>query len=351
MNLYQTESYLVGIPESPDGSGIGDAIYLELEALGYRPFYFPLGSQVPEDAQVVFLFGPFGKFLHIPARFSSLPREKRPKFVFWNTEGLPDPRLPRLVMDPFGLFRSWVGRLDSSPQPWVRRFSGRPPLSKLDSSLLRFRYLGDYLYASKKGWLDVFADISAVYAGYWYQRGIPSLIAPFGSHAGWYAELNLTRDIDVLWMGKRATRRRSEAIDRLRQELRAHGVEMCVVDNEERPFVFEKERTELLNRTKITLNLLRTWYDENSLRICLAAPNRSMIVSEPLLLHVPQYKPGVHYAAAPIKDLAKTILYYLEHEEERLRITENAYQVTTREVTFRKSMQTIMSAVGEKSAR
>lgn len=348
MNPYRSESYLVAIPESLDGSGIGDAIYFELKALGYRPFYFPLESQVPEDAQVVFLFGPFGKFLHIPARFSGLPREKRPKFVFWNTEGLPDPRIPRPAMDTFSLFRSWIGRLDRSGGPWMRRLVGIPPFSILDSHFIRFRYLGDHLYAFKKGWVDVFADISAVYAGFWQKRSIPALVAPFGSYSDWYADLNLNRDIDVLWMGKRATKRRSQAIDRLRQELRVHGVEMCVVDNEEEPFVFDQERTKLLNRTKITLNLLRTWYDENSLRICLAAPNRSMIVSEPLLPHVPQYKPGVHYAAAPIKDLAKTILYYLEHEDERLRITENAYQVTTREITFRSSMQTIMSAVGGK---
>ena len=351
MNPYRPESYRIAIPKSADGSGIGEAICCELESFGHRPVDFPLDSKVPEDAQVVFIFGPFGKFLQIPSRFSGTPREKRPMFVYWNTEGLPDPRLPRRLMDRFALIRSWVGRLDRSSSPLARRLAGFPPVSTIDSRLLRFRYLGDYLYAFKKGWLDVLADISAVYSGYWQRRGIPSLVAPFGSHAGWHADLNLKRDIDVLWMGKRATRRRSQALDRLRQELRTMGVEMCVIDNVERPFVFEQERTELLNRSKITLNLLRTWYDENSLRISLAASNRSMIVSEPLLPHVPQYQPGVHYSAAPVEDLAKTILYYLEHEEERQRIVENAYQVTTREVTLQNSIQTILSAVGEKLVR
>jgi hypothetical protein len=172
-------------------------------------------------------------------------------------------------------------------------------------------------------------------------------VAPFGSHQPWYGDLGLERDIDVLWMGKRATRRRSQALDRLREELHAKGVNLYVVDGEERPFVYNEERTELLNRTKITLNLLRTWYDENSLRIAMAAPNRSMVVSEPLLPHVPQYKPGEHYIAAPVEKLAETICHYLEHSQERQQIVEDAYQLSTTELTWRRSMQIIMEAAGK----
>ena len=134
-------------------------------------------------------------------------------------------------------------------------------------------------------------------------------------------------------------------LDQVRAELRQRGIEMYVVDNLERPFVFDDERTELLNRTKITLNLLRTWYDENSLRICMAAANRSLVVSEPLLPHVPQYRIGAHYVTAPVDKLADTITYYLQHEQERQRIVENAYRFVTTDLTMHASVGAIMDRV------
>jgi hypothetical protein len=51
-----------------------------------------------------------------------------------------------------------------------------------------------------------------------------------------------------------------------------------MVDNEERPFVFREERTALLNRTKIALNLTRTWYDDNLVRFGIVAPNQALVV-------------------------------------------------------------------------
>ena len=344
MKRYKGTSYQIAIPRTVDGDGIGKAIYLELRRLGHRPVFFPLESRVPEGSDVVFLFGPFGKFLHIPEQFSGLPVNRRPILAYWNTEGLPDLRIPWNLTAPFSEARSWLGRLSSHANPRWNALAKLPPFSLLEARFIRFRYLGDYLYAHQQGWLDVFADISAVYAGNFRKSGIPALVAPFGAYSGWYADLKLDRDIDVLWMGKRATKRRSQALDQVREELRAHGVEVYMVDNIERPFVYGRERIKLLNRAKITLNLLRTWYDENSLRICMAAPNRSLVVSEPLLPHVPQYKNGIHYVSTPVEQMAKTILDYLKHADERQRIIENAYRLLTTQLTFRGSMQKIMDA-------
>lgn len=344
MNRNWGESYRVAIPKTVDGNGIAEAIYAELAKLGHRPEFFPLSSRAPDGVDVIFFFGPFGKFLHIPEQYSGPKLRQRPLFVFWNTEGLPDPRYPWMLTHTFSAARSWLGRFSHALRPGLRYLASKPPLLTLEPRLLRFRYLGDYLYAQRRGWVDVFADISAVYAGYLRQRGLPAIVAPFGSFPEWYADLDLKRDIDVLWMGKRATKRRSLALDQLRKQLHARGVTLYVADNVENPFVFGEDRTRLLNRSKITLNLLRTWYDENSLRICMAAPNRSLVVSEPLLPHVPQYQPGVHYVSAPFARLADTIVYYLEHDEELQRIVDNAYQLTTTTLTFANSMQTIMEA-------
>jgi hypothetical protein len=265
-------------------------------------------------------------------------------FVHWNTEGLPDLRIPWGITGAAGKFRSWLERLDEADSPLLRQYASRYFLQRIRPRLIRFRYVGDYLYAYQKGWIDVFADISAVYADIWRKLGIPSLVAPFGSFPGWHTDLHLERDIDVLWMGKRASKRRSDALDLVRAELRSQGVEMLVIDNEENPFVFDSERTRILNRTKIAINLLRTWYDENSLRICIAAPNRALIVSEPLLQHVPQYQAGVHYVSAPIESLASTIIRHLHDEAERKRIVDNAHRLLTTELTFENSIRKIMEA-------
>jgi spore maturation protein CgeB len=77
----------------------------------------------------------------------------------------------------------------------------------------------------------------------------------------------------------------------------------------------------------------------------MAAPNRSLIVSEPILPHCPQYEPGVHFVSASIDKLSETILYYLQHDEARERIVENAYRLTTAELTFRNSIKKIMDEV------
>jgi len=338
---HQTERYRVALIRwARDGSGIGDAIYQELLKQGHEPFYFAVDTKPTRPVDVVFLFGPFGRFLPMLEQLHTALAAQNPTFVFWNTEGLPDLRLPWSMMAGLGSARSWLGRLQSNPTGEAGSL-----LAKFEPYMVRFRYLGDFLYAHQRGWIDVFADISDVYAQIFHARGIPAVVAPFGGSQEWYAELGLCRDIDVLWMGKRATHRRSKLLDQVRSALRERGVDMYVIDNEERPFIFDEERTHLLNRTKITLNLLRTWYDENSLRICIAAANRSLVISEPLLPHVPHYQNGNHFVTAPVEQLANTIMYYLEHENERLRIAENGHQLVTTRLTMGYSIKTIMEEV------
>ena len=79
----------------------------------------------------------------------------------------------------------------------------------------RFRYLGDYYYAYRKGWIDVLADSSALFARIRSKHGLPTLFAPWGVTPRWYADLNLERDIDVLWMGTWGTRRRRRILDQI----------------------------------------------------------------------------------------------------------------------------------------
>jgi hypothetical protein len=326
--------------------GINEMLCQELENLGYAPLPFAYGSPIPASASILLSFGPYGPLLPVWQQATQLPAERRPVVVHWNTEGMPDLRLPESVMRRLSSQRSRLGFLaHANPQPQGLSGSGRRLLrALLGNRLARFCYLGDYEYAYRQGWLHVLADTSAVYQRQRARFGLPTLYAPWGATPPWYADLKLERDIEVLWMGTRGTFRRSFLLDQIRRELRSHGVRMHVADNVENPFIFKAERTQVLNRARITLNLTRTWYDDNFSRLALAASNRSLIVSEPLLPHCPEIEADAHYVSAPISRLTESILYYLSHEHERQQIVERAYQLVTNTLRFGPTLKRILEA-------
>jgi len=213
--------------------------------------------------------------------------------------------------------------------------------------MMRFSYMGDYHYAYRQGWLSLLVDFSKIYAALHSAHGLPTLAVPWGAIPAWSADLGLERDIDVLWMGARASRRRSALLDQVRADLRRRGIEMYVADNEEHPFIFAEERTRMLNRAKVTLNLTRTWYDDNFLRFSIVLPNRSLLISERMLAHCDDYVPGTHYVAAPAAQLGETIAHYVTHIAERQRIVDNAYRLVTETLTLKNSVARIMAALAE----
>lgn len=326
--------------------GKSEPLKSELVALGYRVVIFRFDQDIPLDADVVFTFAPYGRLLQIPRRLSSRPESARPVWVHWNTEGVPNPRIPWLILAPTCAFRTWVDHLNDIDTLWSRSLLAIPPISWINGHMFRFRIVGDIFYAHRKGWIDLLVDFSELYAEFRRRHGVPVMVVPWGTSPDWHSDFGLERDIDVLWMGKRRNRRRSRLLDRVREQLSKAGVEMYVVDGEEHPFIFGEDRTRLLNRAKITLNLKTVWYDNVfATRFHMAAGNRSLVVSESFVPHYSVYKEGVHYVSADPDDLADVILHYLMHEEDRRRIVENAYQLVTTELTLANGVKTIMEKV------
>jgi spore maturation protein CgeB len=83
----------------------------------------------------------------------------------------------------------------------------------------------------------------------------------------------------------------------------------------------------------------------------MACTNRSLVVSEPVLPHCTEFKENVHYVSAEIEDLANTIVYYLEHEEERRQIVDNAFQLMMGELKFEKSLRRMFAAAQQHITR
>jgi hypothetical protein len=327
---------------------IANEIQRALRDLGYNPVLFKHDEPIPEAVDFVFSFAPYGPFLQIPSKLAQIPFEKRPKLIHWNTQSVPDPRVPWPIVWFLSTFRSWTDRLSDTRGS---RFSvARLPLSLINNRLYKYRFVGDYHYAYRKGWLDLFADMSFVHAELHRKLGLPVTVVPLGTPQKWYADLDLKRDIDVVWMGRHRTKRRSRLLKQIREQLERFGVKMHVFDGIENPFIFGERRVQLLNRTKVTLNLLPTWYDANFyIRFHVVAGNRSLVISEPFLSHYPGYVAGQHYVSANPESLVETILAYLENENERERITQNAYELVTTQFTFENSIKAIMLAAAQKT--
>jgi hypothetical protein len=300
----------------------------------------------------VLTFGPYGRLWPIVRQCGHWPDGQRPLLLHWSFEGFPDPRLPWPVLAGLGTARAWFDAHSDSPSAWRRGLAALPPAAWVNRSLFRFRYLGDMLQAQRRGWLSVFGEVSELYASLYRRHGVPAHFIPWGTSPLWHADLGLERDIDVLWMGKRRNARRSRLLDEVRARLEQHGVHMLVADGVERPFIFGEERTRILNRTKITLNVKTRWYNSGfTFRFHTVAGNRSLVVSEPFVTHVSAYRAGVHYAVAPPEQLADTILYYLAHEDERRVLAENAYQLATTELSLGNSVRALMQLAAEASER
>jgi hypothetical protein len=300
-------------------------------------------DRLPQDLDVVLVYGPFNSLVPLANQLLDWPSSQRPTFVLWMTEQFPSPALPEWGQYLGGIIRSRVERL-----AFRQRNQGEwqldPRLRWLTTKAYRFRYYGDLHWLRRQGILSVLAVTSRWTADLLRAKGFDPIEAYLGSHPSWGASLGLERDIPVLWIGKIGSDRRRHLLDRIRAELRERGIEMLMVDGVEHPYVFGEERTVLLNRTQITLNLLRAKWDDNSLRYSLAALNRTLTVTEPTLPHT-AYTPGVHLVEAPIEQLADTICHYLHHEEERVRIVDQAYQLATTELTMNKGIDQIIDHI------
>ena len=309
--------------------------------LGCEVTNFASEGRLPERLDVILACGPFGSLAPLGTQLARIAPVERPAFALWMTEQFSNPALPAWVQRVAGSARSRVERLayrEQSPGEWKLN----PRLQAITRRAHRLRYFGDLQWLRGNGVLTILAVGSRWIAEYLKRRGIDAMVAFIGTHPSWGADLKLERDVPVLWLGKVASSRRGRVLQEVRANLRRCGLDLMVVDGEERPYVFGHERTVLLNRTRVVLNVLREPWDNHSLRYFLAAPNRAVVVTEPTLPHTP-FMPGVHLVSAPVEKLADTIAYYVEHDAERAQIADRAYELVTTELTMRRSVSDILT--------
>ncbi len=322
-----------------------------LTELGYEPIIRHYTTDCYAGDRFLFTYAPWGRLQRVTTLCESMPPAERPFWIHWSTEDCPDPRLPKSLVKPFGGALAWLDRLQDA-DGLAASLAQKTPLRWLNQHFFKFRYVGMYDYAIRRGLIGLLLEYSKVYADYYNQAGIPVRYAPWGlldeAHA---PRAEDERDIDVLWIGTRRTRRRGRLLDKVIDELDALGKRTYVVDGVSHPPVYGEARAALLGRAKITLNLLPTWYDSAlAYRWPLVAASRSLLVSEESLPHAPEYQPGEHYVMAPVASLVDTICHYLDHPEDRAPIIERAYHAVLDGHTLLDSVRQIMKWAEEKSA-
>jgi hypothetical protein len=320
-------SIRVGVVQWNRDNELANGYREKIEELGHQAITFLYNHKIPENLHLIFVFGPFNSLVPLANQLLAISPGKRPLLALLMTEQFPNPESPEWFRYNFGRIRTKIELAayrnnNEGSESWHKSYIFR----WLTSKAIRYRYYGDIFWLRDLGLLSALATYSNWTAEFLRERGFDPIVPTRGFNPAWSSEIEIDRDVPVLWLGKYGSRRRKKLLQQLRVELKSRGVDMMMVDGIEHPYVFGDERNILLKRSKIVLNLMREKWDDNSLRFTLAAHNRAMIISEPLLPHS-HFIPGVHMVVAPIEKLSEIIVYYLDHEEEREKIVQQAHQL------------------------
>jgi hypothetical protein len=281
-------------------------------------------SALPGPDSVLLIRGGYGFFPRTVERLVAMPANRRPLVAVWHMEPLLPPRSS-------GHRRPAPTRLDLKKllRPNARVLS---PISNY-LTLRRLARLGipDLLVVSTPGPQEFLAE-----------RGISAHWIPVGYEPNLGRDLGLERDIDALFLGSTLPLRRR----RLIRQLKARGVPLLVAGAYGPAGVWGEERTELVNRTKILVDLPRLPGMLTGIRMAIGMSNGALVVSEPLYAPAP-FVPGTHFVSTPLEEMPATIRYYLEHEDERRQIAAAGQRLVTEEITMRRSVGQLLELLRE----
>ena len=272
-----------------------------------------------DAADIVWFQGNVNWFPRARAHLERLRNTRRPFTLTWHTEPLPFP-------------------IDSGfPQPRLTlREAAKIILrdSRATDSWTNARRLTGLM---RSGTLDLCVVSSRSRQAFLKEKGITSEFVPLGFDPGLGRDLNLERDIDVLFIGTLDDSRHRRAI----RNLRSGGISVETAGDWSDGPTWGESRTRLINRAKIFLNIQRHPGQYSGLRMLLGMGNRAMVLSEPV--HDPfPYEPGVHYVSTSLETMPETILKYLRDDASRAAIADAGYRFVTTALTMERSVNQIL---------
>ncbi|NOS77595.1 MAG: glycosyltransferase family 1 protein [Nitrospira sp.] len=306
--------------------GIRHVVASILEQAGYDVKQIKDGPADFSTESVVWIWGNTNWYPGLYAQLTAMPRVHRPLVVLWHTEPLPPPRAAGL--------------------PWPRLNWWEAAKLLLRDSNATDVYT-NYLVLRrwvKQGIPDVLVAPTLGRCGFLSERGIRADWVPLGYEPSCGRDLGSDRDIEVLFLGAQDVPRRN----RLLRGLRKKGIRIQAAGSYVDPGCWGEERTKLLNRTKILLNLARTPGEFPDLRLILGMANKALVLSEPIYRPDP-FVSGRHFVSSPIGEMPGIIRYYLAHDAERAAISERAHRLITQDVTMEASVRRILDLISTRA--
>ena len=263
----------------------GGAVEPEFVADEIRSQGFPVTSIAAESADlsavdVLLFLGNAAWRPQVIRQLRRIPKALRPFTAVWHWEPLPPSAASCLPRPRLGLRE--IGKIvlrDARATDPYTNFSTLKRLCQED--------VVDFLAVSTRGRQEVLQE-----------QGIASSFIPLGYGSQHGRDLGLERDIDVLFLGDGRVARRRKTLDFLERR----GIKVTVAGSWHDPQYWGENRTKLLNRTKILLNIPRTAGDYSGLRMFLGAANGAAILSDPLYRPEP-FLPGQHYLEAELEQM------------------------------------------------
>jgi glycosyltransferase involved in cell wall biosynthesis len=251
--------------------------------------------------------------------------DERPLIVYWHVEPLPFARVDQRSLEPLHLreLAKIVLRDDRVTDPHSNA-----------------RCLRRYAAA---GLIDVLVVSTRSSQAYLSELGIVAEHVPLGYRPDHGEDLELERDIDALFIGDTRVPRRRRIFRRLARE----GVSVRAVGGWGEMGCWGEERTRLLNRAKILLNVPRHSGHLSGGQMILGMVNKALVVADPIVRPEP-YLEGQHFVAASVEEMPTVIERWLSDEVGRNRIVEAAHRFVTTELTFERSIARLLTAIEER---
>jgi hypothetical protein len=164
-------------------------------------------------------------------------------------------------------------------------------------------------------------------AAFLRELGIPSTFLPIGYTPTLGRSLgNGDRDIDVLFFGHVSSRRRA-LLKKIDTALRRAGYALKIIERD----CYGEDRTAILNRSKIVLNLHKFPWEFAGQRLLMAMSCRALVVSEGAPDTAP-YEHGKHMFTARIEELPDVLVTLLRDQGTRETVAEAGYRFATSEM-------------------
>jgi hypothetical protein len=243
---------------------------------------------------------------------------------FLQAQGLDDVRRPRVMQRFLDRFAYLGFTIQSWNLPWNR--DRQFPVRQFSYAAKESRRL---LRLWREGLIDTIFVSLQPRRGFLSKHGVPSLFVPIGYDPAWGKWLDAEeRDIDVVFLGNETCRRRP-LLREMDHALAKAGFKLHVVSRN----CYGEERTQLLNRSKILLNLNSHPWESPGMRMLMAMSCKATVVSEHAEDCAP-YIDGQHLLMGATRDLADLVISCLKDEALRSKVADQAYRFITEEHTL-----------------